>query len=317
MFIRKTLILTVVWVAALAALAASWRLIDDVARTEVATTRAEVLGSAQSLSDMVANTYERPEENRNKVAKVVKVAASTKKQSKPAPRSFGDGYKTVCVRLCDGFYFPVSASVGRDRLETDEATCQRSCSSPAKLYYYRNRDGSPETMTDREGHPYLGLMTAFLHRVTYDPACTCKATPWSEEANAEHRVYALEGDKAKGAAIDEAALARLKEKVADSKLQARILSGAAAIAIAGEDRSRANEQARTQSRTAERRAAAKPRQSPQERVSSAPRSAKPQRAIETRATNRSIGRAQPVRVRMQPIARIRVSEYRGLIKFPN
>lgn len=317
MFIRKTLILAGVWVAAFAALAASWRLIDDLGRTEVATTRSEVLGSAQSLSDLVANTYERPEENRNKVAKVEKVAASKKKQSKPAARSFGDGYRTVCVRLCDGFYFPVSSSVGTERLETDEATCQRSCSSPAKLYYYRNRDGSPETMTDREGHPYLGLMTAFQHRVTYDPACTCKATPWSEEANAQHRVYALEGEKAKGAAVDEVALAHLKEKVADAKLQARILSGAAAIAIAGEDRARNNNEARTQSRTAERRAAAKPRQSPQERVSVAPRPSKPLRAIEIRATNRPLGKAQPVRVRMPPTARIRVTEYRGLIRVPN
>ncbi len=41
---------------------------------------------------------------------------------------FADGsYRTLCVRKCDGFYFPISMSASRGRFETDSAICQASC----------------------------------------------------------------------------------------------------------------------------------------------------------------------------------------------
>ena len=39
----------------------------------------------------------------------------------------GSTYRTVCVRTCDGFYFPISFSTTQDHFRDDEASCQRMC----------------------------------------------------------------------------------------------------------------------------------------------------------------------------------------------
>lgn len=79
-------------------------------------------------------------------------------------------YRTVCVRLCDGAFFPINYSTTSDRFGHDEEVCRRSCSSPAKLYVYETHSGSPATMADRDGRPYTMLQTAFAPP-TIPPAC--------------------------------------------------------------------------------------------------------------------------------------------------
>ena len=57
-------------------------------------------------------------------------------------------YRTMCVRLCDGYYFPVSAATTKGRFQRDEQTCRSQCQAPTKLYYYPvNSD--PSKMVDR------------------------------------------------------------------------------------------------------------------------------------------------------------------------
>src|SRR5215467_7410334 len=36
-------------------------------------------------------------------------------------------YRTLCVRLCDGFYFPISFAVPASSLERDAERCRASC----------------------------------------------------------------------------------------------------------------------------------------------------------------------------------------------
>src|SRR6202166_1686126 len=56
----------------------------------------------------------------------------------------GDGaptgtFRTVCVRACDGYYFPISYSTVQSRFADDARTCQRECpATAAELYTYRN-----------------------------------------------------------------------------------------------------------------------------------------------------------------------------------
>src|SRR5262245_13768646 len=45
-------------------------------------------------------------------------------------------YRTMCVRLCDGYYFPVSEGVRRERLRPDANACSQRCDSDVRLYYY-------------------------------------------------------------------------------------------------------------------------------------------------------------------------------------
>ncbi len=99
-------------------------------------------------------------------------------------------YRTVCVRLCDGYFFPISFATTPERFAHDDALCRSRCGSPAQLFVYPNPGGEPEQMVGLDGKPYSALKSAFLFRTHYDAACTCKAQPWSQEALARHRAYA-------------------------------------------------------------------------------------------------------------------------------
>lgn len=84
-------------------------------------------------------------------------------------------YRTVCVRLCDGYYFPVSFATVENHFDRDIETCESQCAAPAKLYYYQNPGGSIEQATAvREKTPYTGLKTAFRFRKEYVQGCSCK-----------------------------------------------------------------------------------------------------------------------------------------------
>lgn len=98
-------------------------------------------------------------------------------------------YRTLCVRTCDGFYFPIGDNVGRERLYQDARSCESRCTSEARLYYYPVPGGRPETMVDLSGRPYAQERNAFLYRKQLVAGCTCKAPPWSAESAARHRAY--------------------------------------------------------------------------------------------------------------------------------
>ena len=51
-------------------------------------------------------------------------------------------YRTLCVRLCDGFYFPISSChVRKSRFARDADACSASCGSEARLFYHPNVGG--------------------------------------------------------------------------------------------------------------------------------------------------------------------------------
>jgi hypothetical protein len=98
-------------------------------------------------------------------------------------------YRTLCVRTCDGFFFPIGDNVGRERLYQDARSCEARCDGESKLFYYPVNGGSVETMVDMTGRPYAQLPTAFLYRKTLVAGCTCKPAPWSAESAARHQGY--------------------------------------------------------------------------------------------------------------------------------
>jgi len=101
-------------------------------------------------------------------------------------------YSTVCVRLCDGFYFPISYGVRRGRLYHDNRACMSGCDGEARLFYYPTQGGSVETMVDMGGRSYASLPNAFVYRKALVAGCTCKAAPWSGETAARHQGYAAD-----------------------------------------------------------------------------------------------------------------------------
>jgi uncharacterized protein DUF2865 len=114
-------------------------------------------------------------------------------RSAPAGEATGGTYRTMCVRLCDGYYWPVSFATSKSRFGRDAEICAKSCGSSVGLYYHPNPGGEPEDMVSLDGRPYKSLGTAFLYRATYDPACKCRAHPWEEAAIERHKGYAKSG----------------------------------------------------------------------------------------------------------------------------
>lgn len=91
-------------------------------------------------------------------------------------------FRTLCVRTCDGYYFPISFSTGFDFLQRDAETCESMCpATEAKLFFHRVPDQESEAMISLQGQPYTALPNAFLYRKLdtgqADPSCTCQAQP--------------------------------------------------------------------------------------------------------------------------------------------
>ena len=84
-------------------------------------------------------------------------------------------YRTVCVRLCDGFFFPVSFSTLPNHFSHDADQCQSRCAAPVDLYYYQNPGADiKQAMSVKAQTPYTGLKTAFRYTKEYVHGCSCK-----------------------------------------------------------------------------------------------------------------------------------------------
>ena len=85
-------------------------------------------------------------------------------------------YRTLCVRTCDGYYFPISFSTVPSEFSADQQTCQSMCpGAEVALYTHRNPGEESESMVSLSGEPYTALPTAFKYRQQYDATCTCHA----------------------------------------------------------------------------------------------------------------------------------------------
>src|ERR1700737_4276166 len=92
-------------------------------------------------------------------------------------------FRTVCVRTCDGAYFPVSFATVQARFAEDEKTCKALCpASEASLFTYRNPGEDINQAVSVNGQPYSALPNAFKFRTEFNPSCACKAAgqTWSD-----------------------------------------------------------------------------------------------------------------------------------------
>jgi hypothetical protein len=92
-------------------------------------------------------------------------------------------YRTVCVRTCDGAYFPVSFATVPARFADDEKTCKALCpAAEATLFAYRNPGEDMNQAVSINGQPYSSSPNAFKYRTEFNPSCACKAAgqTWSD-----------------------------------------------------------------------------------------------------------------------------------------
>ena len=95
----------------------------------------------------------------------------------------GGTFRTICVRTCDGYYFPISYATTSDRFRDDEQTCQRMCpAAEVSLYTYHNPGEEVAQAVSLNGRLYTELPTAFSYRKALNPACSCRrpGESWAE-----------------------------------------------------------------------------------------------------------------------------------------
>ena len=147
------------------------------------------------------------------------------RESRPEGADRPATYRTVCVRLCDGYYFPISFSVSADRLARDKAVCESRCGGQGRLFVQRSPGGSADDLRDLAGQPYSKLPGAFRYRSEYVASCKCQPDPWEAAALERHRLYALAAAARKG---DKAAAKELAEKSRDDPKAAAAATSTAA-----------------------------------------------------------------------------------------
>jgi hypothetical protein len=95
----------------------------------------------------------------------------------------GGTYRTLCVRTCDGYYFPISYSTVPGKFAEDEALCRRLCpATEVTLYSHRNPGEDVARAVSAGGKAYSELPSAFSYRKQLNPTCSCRAPgqSWAE-----------------------------------------------------------------------------------------------------------------------------------------
>jgi hypothetical protein len=91
------------------------------------------------------------------------------------PGAMGGTFRTVCVRTCDGYYFPISYETTPDHFRGDEQTCQHMCpAADASLYTYHNPGEEIDQAVSLNGRLYTELPTAFQYRKALSSDCSCR-----------------------------------------------------------------------------------------------------------------------------------------------
>jgi hypothetical protein len=97
-------------------------------------------------------------------------------------------YRTLCVRLCDGYYFPVSFSTLPNHFQRDADVCQSQCAAPAELFYHQNPGGAVDQMVSVSSQqPYTSLKTAWRYRKEYVQGCSCKEAEYNPQAAGDRK----------------------------------------------------------------------------------------------------------------------------------
>lgn len=119
----------------------------------------------------------------------------------------GKTYRTLCVRTCDGYYFPISSASRPGSFARDFDTCSRMCPfTKVKLYYHSFPEEETTDMVSVTGEPYADLPTAYRYRVSglpKEPGCSCqqgasKSFSVIGGKQPEHQNYQVFGDYSGG-----------------------------------------------------------------------------------------------------------------------
>ena len=107
------------------------------------------------------------------------------------------GSQAVCVRTCDGGYFPMSVPARRRDLSELQDLCAALCPGTEARLYTKVPGREISSAVSVSGEPYSDLPNALKFEKTFDKTCTCKPAnkSWAEAlADAEQILGDGKGD---------------------------------------------------------------------------------------------------------------------------
>jgi hypothetical protein len=89
------------------------------------------------------------------------------------PQSSAGGYRTLCVRACDGYYFPIEYGVSQSRFQANAQTCQAMYGGPgsAQLFVMPSDGDIADAVPAGGGKRYGAQPYAFDYRENFNQAC--------------------------------------------------------------------------------------------------------------------------------------------------
>lgn len=101
----------------------------------------------------------------------------------------GGGSRSICVRLCDGYYYPLDSVA--THVGSSQSDCEQSCPGVAMGVFHVSGDAVAEAR-DLTGRRYADLPAAFSYRTSVAPSCSCHAA--STRANVMGDMTLRSGD---------------------------------------------------------------------------------------------------------------------------
>lgn len=146
---------------------------------------------------------------------------------RPQPRRYSGRYKTICVRMCDGYFFPISNSTPRRQFYEAAQQCRSRCNGDARLFYLPSSAPSIAGARDLRGLRYRKMKTAFLYRKQQVNNCACRPKPWSATERLRHKSYEV---AAENSTAGETSVAAVEPKKVESK---NVITDGSIIGAAG------------------------------------------------------------------------------------
>ncbi|MEM9999274.1 MAG: DUF2865 domain-containing protein [Pseudomonadota bacterium] len=108
----------------------------------------------------------RGDEPRRPTAALPRALPSTNAPRLIQPQLAAPGYRTLCVRKTDGYYFPISHATAEKNFARDAAICKATCPNlDVELFTHPLGDeNGPQNMVSLNGEAYIDRPNAFAYR---------------------------------------------------------------------------------------------------------------------------------------------------------
>jgi Protein of unknown function (DUF2865) len=126
------------------------------------------------------------------VSRPVLPISGSKAEQRATAYAAGNGAPgAVCVRMCDGYFFPLSGA--RSRAQAGQM-CQAQCPATETQVFFR-RGNNIGTAFSMEGGSYSAIPNAFSFQKSFNPDCSCRQAgeSWSEALQGAERLVSARG----------------------------------------------------------------------------------------------------------------------------